>query len=60
MSGAVETVETVIDLRDYLPAGVVLAEEGFDGNISVSDIRIRPDIARKTGYVNFGLRPGDL
>ena len=36
VSGAVETVETVIDLRDYLPAGVVLAEEGFDGNISVS------------------------
>ena len=36
VTGAVETVETVIDLRDYLPAGVVLAEEGFDGNISVS------------------------
>lgn len=36
VSGAVETVETAIDLRDYLPAGVVLAEEGFDGNISVS------------------------
>ena len=29
VSGAVETVETAIDLRDYLPAGVVLAEEGF-------------------------------
>ncbi len=36
VSGAVEPVETVIDLRDYLPAGVGLAEEGFDGNISVS------------------------
>lgn len=36
VSGADETVETVVDLRDHLPGGVMLAEEDFDGNITIS------------------------
>ncbi len=36
VSGARETVETMIDIQDYLPKGVILAEEDFDGQISVA------------------------
>lgn len=36
VSGARETVETVVDLNDYLPEGVALAEEDFTGNVSVA------------------------
>ncbi len=35
ISGAVENFDTLIDLKDYLPEGVVLAEEGFQGRINV-------------------------
>lgn len=42
VTGANETVETLIDLHDYLPAGVVLAEEDFTGKISVS-VQIEPE-----------------
>ncbi len=36
VSGARETVETMINIHDYLPEGVILAEEDFEGQISVA------------------------
>ena len=36
VSGARETVETMINIHDYLPDGVILAEEDFEGQISVA------------------------
>lgn len=36
VNDAVETVETVINLHDYLPENIILAEENFDGIMSVS------------------------
>lgn len=49
VSGARETVETVIDLNDYLPEGVILAEEDFEGQVSVS-ARIE-QVRRQNVYV---------
>lgn len=36
VTGAREDVTTLIDLKNYLPDGVVLAEEDFSGNINVT------------------------
>ncbi len=36
VSGARDTVEAVVDLNKYLPEGVVLAEEDFEGRVSVA------------------------
>ena len=36
VTGARETVETMVDLQQYLPEGIILAEEGFDGKVSVA------------------------
>lgn len=35
ITGATESLETLIDLHDYLPDGVILAEEGFEGKVQV-------------------------
>ncbi len=49
VNDAVETVETVINLHDYLPENVILAEENFDGIVSVS-VEIEQE-RRQTVYV---------
>lgn len=36
ISGAVESLDKIINLNDYLPDGVTLAEEGFQGRIQVT------------------------
>lgn len=36
VSGARETTETMVDLNDYLPEGIILAEEDFTGEVSVA------------------------
>lgn len=36
VNGARETLVAAVDLHDYLPKGAILAEEDFDGQISVS------------------------
>ena len=36
VTNARETVETVVDLNEYLPEGVTLAEEDFEGKVSVA------------------------
>ena len=36
VGGARETVETMVDLNQYLPEGIILAEEDFDGKVSVA------------------------
>lgn len=49
VNGATETVETVINLHDYLPENVILAEDDFDGIVSVS-VQIEQE-RRQTVYV---------
>lgn len=36
ITGLTDSLETIIDLNDYLPEGVILAEEGFQGRIRVN------------------------
>lgn len=36
ITGATESLDTIIDLHDYLPDGVILAEEGFEGKVQVN------------------------
>ena len=36
VSGARETVQTTIDINDYLPEGAILAEEDFNGQITIA------------------------
>lgn len=36
VSGARETVEAMVDLSQYLPEGIILAEDDFDGKVSVA------------------------
>ena len=45
ISGATETVERLIDIKDYLPDGVILAEEDFQGMVQV-DITIEQNSER--------------
>lgn len=35
ITGATENLEKIIDIRDYLPDGVIIAEENFQGRINV-------------------------
>lgn len=36
ITGATESLETLVDLTDYLPDGVILAEEDFKGRVNVT------------------------
>ncbi|MCH5248820.1 MAG: hypothetical protein J1E98_02755 [Lachnospiraceae bacterium] len=45
ITGATENVETLIDIKDYLPEGVILAEENFQGRIQV-DIAVEENSER--------------
>lgn len=45
ITGATENVETIVDVRDYLPDGVTLAEEGFSGKIPVT-VLIEPTVEK--------------
>ena len=38
VQGATRTVETTIDVRDYLPENVIFAEQDFDGKVKVSAV----------------------
>ena len=45
ITGVTENLETIIDLNDYLPDGVILAEEDFDGKVRV-DVMVEPAVER--------------
>ncbi|MBP3475875.1 MAG: hypothetical protein J6K48_06120 [Lachnospiraceae bacterium] len=45
VTGAKENVTTLINLKDYLPDGVVLADEDFSGNINVT-VFVEPEIEK--------------
>ena len=45
ITGVTENLETIIDLNDYLPNGVILAEEDFDGKVRV-DVMVEPAVER--------------
>lgn len=51
VTDARETVETVIDLNDYLPEGVRMVEEDFEGKVSVS-VQIEQE-RRQTVYIQL-------
>ncbi|MCM1253885.1 MAG: CdaR family protein [Clostridium sp.] len=41
ITGVTENLETIIDLHDYLPDGVILAEDDFEGKVRV-DVMVEP------------------
>lgn len=45
VTGATESLEKVVDLTDYLPDGVILAEEDFKGKINVTVV-VEPIVER--------------
>ncbi|MCM1262317.1 MAG: CdaR family protein [Butyrivibrio sp.] len=45
ITGVTESLEKIIDLHNYLPDGVILAEENFDGKVTVN-ISVEPDVER--------------
>lgn len=45
ITGVTENFEAVIDLHDYLPDGVILAEENFEGKIQVT-VMVEPVVER--------------
>ena len=45
ITGATENVETILDLEDYLPDGVILAEEDFNGKVLVT-VYVEPTIEK--------------
>lgn len=45
ITGASESLETVVDLTDYLPDGIILAEEDFKGKIGVTVV-VEPVVER--------------
>ena len=45
ITGATENLETLVDLTDYLPDGVILAEEDFKGRVNVT-VFVEPVIER--------------
>lgn len=45
VTGASESLETVVDLTDYLPDGIILAEEDFKGKIDVTVV-VEPVVER--------------
>lgn len=47
ITGATESLETIVDLTDYLPDGVILAEEDFKGRVNVTVV-VEPVVERVT------------
>lgn len=45
ITGATESFETIVDLRAYLPDGIILAEEDFQGKVRVTVV-IEPVVER--------------
>ncbi len=45
ITGVTENFETFIDLNDYLPDGVILAEEDFEGKVRV-DVMVEPVVEK--------------
>lgn len=45
ISGVTENFETIIDLHNYLPDGVILAEENFEGKVRV-DVIVEPVVEK--------------
>ncbi len=45
ITGAAESLETIVDLTDYLPDGVILAEEDFKGRVNVTVV-VEPVVER--------------
>lgn len=45
ITGATENLETIVDLTDYLPDGVILAEENFKGKVDVK-VMVEPVVER--------------
>lgn len=45
ITGAAENVEAFVDLKDYLPDGIILAEENFQGIVQV-DIYVEKNVER--------------
>lgn len=45
ITGAAENLETIVDLTDYLPDGVILAEEDFKGRVNVTVV-VEPVVER--------------
>lgn len=45
ITGAAENVEAFVDLKDYLPDGIILAEEDFQGIVQV-DIYVEKNVER--------------
>ncbi len=45
ITGVTENLETIVDLTDYLPDGVILAEEDFKGRVNVTVV-VEPVVER--------------
>ncbi|MCM1175498.1 MAG: CdaR family protein [Blautia sp.] len=45
ITGAVESLQTLVDITDYLPEGVILAEENFRGKVNVTVV-VEPVVER--------------
>lgn len=45
ITGAVESLEKIVDLTDYLPDGVIIAEEDFKGKVDVK-VPVEPVVER--------------
>lgn len=45
VTGAKENVTTAIDLKNYLPSGVILADENFSGKVNVT-VFIEPEVEK--------------
>lgn len=46
ITGATENVEVIVDVDNYLPDGVILAESGFNGKVTVT-VSIEPTVEKK-------------
>lgn len=46
ITGATENVETIVDVGKYLPDGVILAEEDFNGKVTVTVV-VEPTVEKK-------------
>ena len=55
ITGATENLETIVDLTDYLPDGVVLAEEDFKGRVSVTVV-VEPVVERVISIAVSGIQ----
>ncbi len=45
ITGAKENVDTILNIKEYLPDGIILAEEDFNGKIKVTVV-IEPEVER--------------